>query len=175
VAGAAGTLWSDEAAAQTAKEEKEREKPRRARHDHRHRLCSGRVAQLSDHAAGPQREHPERYQRQGLCQARPGGQLGAGGALVQKVQGGTIQARSTRCRTSRRSRRAVDLINMPYFCGESALHQPGDVRRLEAEVHPKVEASKGFKPLFYVVIDPRVVAVRKGGKPVMTPGRHVAA
>ena len=36
-------------------------------------------------------------------------------------------------------------------------------------VNPLVEA-KGFKPLFYVVIDPRVVAVRKGGAgPVKTP------
>jgi len=35
-------------------------------------------------------------------------------------------------------------------------------------VHPKVEAS-GFKALFYVVIDPRVVAVRKGGNAVITP------
>jgi TRAP-type C4-dicarboxylate transport system substrate-binding protein len=34
----------------------------------------------------------------------PGGQLGAGGALAQAVQGGTIQARSIRCRTSRPSR-----------------------------------------------------------------------
>jgi TRAP-type C4-dicarboxylate transport system substrate-binding protein len=31
-----------------------------------------------------------------------------------------------------------------------------------------VEA-KGFKPLFYIVIDPRTVAVRKGGKAVITP------
>jgi len=39
----------------------------------------------------------------------------------------------------------------------------------KSEVHPKVEAS-GFKALFYIVIDPRVVAIRKGGPgPVMTP------
>jgi TRAP-type C4-dicarboxylate transport system substrate-binding protein len=35
-------------------------------------------------------------------------------------------------------------------------------------VHPKVEAN-GFKALFYVNIDPRVVAVRKGGNAVITP------
>ncbi len=58
---------------------------------------------------------------------------------------------------------------------------PGDFRPLcdapisrsargaQTEVNPQVEA-KGFKPLFYVVIDPRVVAIRKGGKgPVRTP------
>ncbi len=39
----------------------------------------------------------------------------------------------------------------------------------KAEVHPKVEA-KGFKALWYVVIDPRVVALRKGGDgPIKTP------
>ena len=35
-------------------------------------------------------------------------------------------------------------------------------------MHPGIEAA-GFKPLFYVVIDPRVVAVRKGGNKVITP------
>ena len=30
-------------------------------------------------------------------------------------------------------------------------------------VHPKVE-ERGFKPLFYIVIDPRVVALRKGNR-----------
>ena len=39
----------------------------------------------------------------------------------------------------------------------------------KAEVHPKVEAA-GFKALFYVIIDPRVVAVRTGRRrPVITP------
>ncbi|MCB1456645.1 MAG: TRAP transporter substrate-binding protein, partial [Nitratireductor sp.] len=36
-------------------------------------------------------------------------------------------------------------------------------------IHPKVEAA-GFKALFYVNIDPRVVAIRKGGNAVITPG-----
>ena len=35
-------------------------------------------------------------------------------------------------------------------------------------MHPKVEAN-GFKTLFYVVIDPRTVAVRQGGNKVITP------
>ena len=34
---------------------------------------------------------------------------------------------------------------------------------------PKIAAS-GFKALFYIVIDPRVVAVRKGGNAIITPG-----
>jgi TRAP-type C4-dicarboxylate transport system substrate-binding protein len=57
----------------------------------------------------------------------------------------------------------VDLINVPYFCGANQRFVNlvnSDIWK--KEVHPKV-AAKGFKPLFYVVIDPRVVAVRKGG------------
>ena len=60
---------------------------------------------------------------------------------------------------------------MPYLCGSNQrftnlVHS--DV--WAQEVNPKVEAA-GFKALFYVNIDPRVVAVRKGGAgAVMTPG-----
>jgi hypothetical protein len=58
---------------------------------------------------------------------------------------------------------------MPYFCGSNQRFTnlvTSDAWK--KEVHPKVEAS-GFKALFYVVIDPRVVAVRKGGNKVITP------
>ncbi len=59
---------------------------------------------------------------------------------------------------------------MPYFCGSNQrfTNLVGS-DAWKSEVHPKIEAS-GFKALFYVVIDPRVVAVRKGGNKVITPG-----
>ncbi len=59
---------------------------------------------------------------------------------------------------------------MPYLCGSNQRF----VNLVSSDtwsglVNPKVEEN-GFKVLFYVVIDPRVVAVRKGAdKTVMTP------
>jgi TRAP-type C4-dicarboxylate transport system substrate-binding protein len=100
----------------------------------------------------------------------PGGQLGAGGALVQKVQTGTIQAAQHSLSNFAPFAPVVDLINMPYFCGSNQRFVNLVNSDLwKKEVHPKV-AAKGFKPLFYVVIDPRVVAIRKGGAgAVMSP------
>ncbi|MGB5561527.1 MAG: TRAP transporter substrate-binding protein, partial [Sedimenticolaceae bacterium] len=100
----------------------------------------------------------------------PGGQLGAGGALAQKVQQGTIQGAQHSISNFAPFAPVVDLINLPYFCGENQkfVNLTGsDAWR--NTVHPMVEA-KGFKPLWYVVIDPRVVALRKGGNgPIKTP------
>ncbi len=100
----------------------------------------------------------------------PGGQLGAGGALVQAVQGGTIQAAQHSLSNFAPFASAVDLINMPYLCGSNQrFTNLVNSDFWNSEVHPKVEAT-GFKALFYVNIDPRVVAVRKGGAgAVMTP------
>ncbi|MBV7296371.1 TRAP transporter substrate-binding protein [Enterovibrio paralichthyis] len=100
----------------------------------------------------------------------PGGQLGAGGALAQKVQAGTIQAAQHSLSNFAPFAPAVDLINIPYWCGENQKFinlVTSDAWK--QEIHPKVEA-KGFKPLWYVVIDPRVVALRKGLEgPIKTP------
>jgi TRAP-type C4-dicarboxylate transport system substrate-binding protein len=101
----------------------------------------------------------------------PGGQLGAGGALAQKVQSGTIQAAQHSLSNFAPFASTVDLINMPYLCGSNQrftnlVHSDTWANA----VNPNVEAA-GFKALFYVNIDPRVVAVRKGGAgAVMTPG-----
>ena len=170
VAGAAGTLWSDEAVAQTAKEEKEREKA--AKHT---------MVMATAYILGASRSYPimqldfkENIQNatngQVYVKLAPGGQLGAGGALAQKVQGGTIQAAQHSLSNFAPFAPVVDLINLPYFCGANQRFVnlvTSDAWK--GEVHPKVEA-KGFKALFYIVIDPRVVAVRKGGAgAVMSP------
>ncbi|MBO6509717.1 MAG: TRAP transporter substrate-binding protein [Roseibium sp.] len=171
VAGAAGVLWSEEASAQIAAEEKQRE----AAADHIMTLATAYILGASRSYPIMQLDLKENIQNSTngkvYVKLAPGGQLGAGGALAQAVQGGTIQAAQHSLSNFAPFASAVDLINMPYFCGSNQRFTnlvTSDAWK--KEVHPKVEAS-GFKALFYVVIDPRVVAVRKGGAgAVITPG-----
>ncbi|MHA6265187.1 TRAP transporter substrate-binding protein [Arenibacterium sp. CAU 1754] len=171
VAGAAGTLWSTEAAAQTAKEEKERE----AAADHVMTVATAYVLGASRSYPIMQLDLKENIQNatngKVYVKLAPGGQLGAGGALVQKVQGGTIQAAQHSLSNFAPFASVVDLINMPYLCGSNQRFTNLVTSDFwKSEVHPKVE-SAGFKALFYVNIDPRVVAVRKGGAgAVLSPG-----
>jgi TRAP-type C4-dicarboxylate transport system substrate-binding protein len=171
VAGAAGTLLiSEEAAAASAKEEKEREK-----------AAKYKMTMATAYVLGATRSYPimqldfkENIQNmtngQVYVKLAPGGQLGAGGALAQKVQQGTIQAAQHSLSNFAPFAPVVDLINLPYFCGENQKFvNLVSSETWRKEVNPKVEA-KGFKPLWYVVIDPRVVALRKGGNgPIKTP------
>lgn len=170
VAGAGGMLWSSEAAAQTAKEEKERE-----------RAAAHIMTVATAYVLGASRSYPimqldlkENIQNatngKVYVKLAPGGQLGAGGALVQKVQGGTIQAAQHSLSNFAPFASTVDLINMPYLCGSNQRFTNLVTSGFwKSDVEPKVEAN-GFKALFYVNIDPRVVAVRKGGNKVMSPG-----
>ena len=169
VAGAAGVLWSDEAVAQTAKEERERE----AAAEHTMTLATAYVLGASRSYPILQLDLKENIQNSTngkvYVKLAPGGQLGAGGALAQAVQGGTIQCAQHSLSNFAPFASAVDLINMPYFCGSNQrFTNLTQSDAWKSEVHPKVEAS-GFKTLMYVVIDPRVVAVRKGGNKVITP------
>lgn len=169
VAGASGMLWSSEAVAQTANEEREREKAA----EHVMTIATAYVLGASRSYPIMQLDLKENIQNatngKVYVKLAPGGQLGAGGALVQAVQGGTIQAAQHSLSNFAPFASAVDLINMPYFCGSNQRFT--NLVNSDAwakDVTPKVEAA-GFKPLFYVVIDPRVVAVRKGGNAVITP------
>ena len=169
VAGSAGLLWSAPAAAQVAKEEEER-------------AAAAEVEMIiaSAYVLGATRSYPimqldlkENIQNASngriYVKLAPGGQLGAGGELVSKVQGGTIQAAQHSISNFAPFASSADLINLPYFCGSNQRFVnlvTSDAWK--AEVHPKVEAA-GFKPLLYVVIDPRVVAVRKGGNAIISP------
>uniref|UniRef100_UPI003F6C2DF0 TRAP transporter substrate-binding protein n=1 Tax=Yoonia sp. TaxID=2212373 RepID=UPI003F6C2DF0 len=171
VAGAAGTLWSTEAAAQTAMEERDRENAA----EHVMTIATAYVLGATRSYPIMQLDLKENIQNatngKVYVKLAPGGQLGAGGSLVQKVQGGTIQAAQHSLANFAPFASVVDLINMPYLCGSNQrftnlVHSDA----WAAEVNPKVEAA-GFKPLFYVNIDPRVVAMRAGGAgPVLTPG-----
>jgi TRAP-type C4-dicarboxylate transport system substrate-binding protein len=169
MAAAGGTLFSPSAVAQGNREEAEREKAAK------HVMTIASAYQLGASRSYPilQRDFKENIQNatRGKVYVRlaPAGQLGAGGALVQKVQEGTIQVAQHSLANFAPFAPVADIINLPYFCGSNQrfvnlVNSDAWVR----EVHPKVEA-RGFKPLFYVVIDPRVVAIRKGGKAVITP------
>ncbi len=170
VAGAAGALASSEAAAQTAKEEKERQRAA----EHAMTVATAYILGASRSYPIMQLDFKENVQNATggkiYVKLAPGGQLGAGGALAQKVQNGTIQAAQHSLSNFAPFAPVVDLINLPYFCGANQKFVNlvnSDAWR--SEVHPLVEA-KGFKALWYVVIDPRVVAMRKGGEgPVKTP------
>ena len=171
VAGAAGSLLiSEEASAASAKEERSRAK-----------AAKYKMTIATAYVLGATRSYPimqldfkENIQNmtngQVYVKLAPGGQLGAGGALAQKVQQGTIQAAQHSLSNFAPFAPVVDLINLPYFCGanQKFVNLVSSDTWREA-VNPQVEA-KGFKPLWYVVIDPRVVALRKGGKgPIKTP------
>ena len=102
-------------------------------------------------------------------QLAPGGQLGVGSALAQKVQEGTIQAAQHSLSNFAPFAPVVDLINIPYWTGPNQkfinlVHS--DVWK--NNVNPKI-AAKGFKALWYVAIDPRTVGVRKGNDLIKTP------
>ena len=171
VAGGASLLTSSEAAAQSAKEEKERQK-----------AAKFTMTVASAYRIGTTRAYPmmqlnvkENIQNatsgQVYVKLAPGGQLGAGTALAQKVQANTIQAAQHSISNFAPFAPAVDLINIPYWVGEN---QPFvNLVTSEAwkrEVDAKV-AKKGFKPLFYFCIDPRTAAMRKGlrDEPFRTP------
>ena len=170
VAGAAGALTSSEAAAQTAKEEKRRQKAA----EHSMTVATAYIFGASRSYPIMQLDFKENVQNATggkiYVKLAPGGQLGAGGALAQKVQNGTIHAAQHSLSNFAPFAPVVDLINLPYFCGANQRFvNLVNSEAWKGEVNPQVE-SKGFKPLWYVVIDPRVVAVRKGGKgPVKTP------
>jgi TRAP-type C4-dicarboxylate transport system substrate-binding protein len=163
VAGAGGLLWSSEAAAQTANEERDREKAA----EHTMVIATAYVLGASRSYPIMQLDLKENIQNatngKVYVKLAPGGQLGAGGALVQAVQGGTIQAAQHSLANFAPFASTVDLINMPYLCGSNQRFTNLVTSDFwNTEVHPKIEAN-GFKALFYVNIDPRVVAVRKGG------------
>jgi TRAP-type C4-dicarboxylate transport system substrate-binding protein len=101
----------------------------------------------------------------------PSGQLGVAGALAQKVQAGTIQGGSVSLSNFSPFTPVVDLINIPYWCGENQkFANLVTSAAWNGEITPKVTV-KGYKPMFYFTVDPRTVAVRKGfGRIVKVPG-----
>ncbi|MGN7870675.1 TRAP transporter substrate-binding protein [Paracoccus sp. 22332] len=170
VASAGGILWSNAAAAQTLNEERERERAA----EHIMTLATAYVLMADRSYPIMQLDLKENIQNASggkiYVKLAPAGQLGAENELLLKVQGGTIQAAQHSIANFAPFAPVVDLINLPYLCGSNQRFvnlTRSDVWR--DWVHPQVEA-RGFKPLFYAVIDPRVIAIRKGGSgAVMVP------
>ena len=170
IAASSGLLMSEDAVAAISKEEKERED------NAKHKMIIGTAYVLGASRSYPimQLDFKENIQnltnRDVYAKLAPGGQLGAGGALAQKVQQGTIQAAQHSLSNFAPFAPIVDLINIPYWCGENQkFTNLVNSEQWKTEVNPKVE-EKGFLPLWYVNIDPRVVAIRQGIEgPIKTP------
>lgn len=169
LAAAGGSLYSPSAVAQTRQEEEARQKAAK------YTMTIASAYQLGASRSYPimQLDFKENIQNatrgQVYVRLAPAGQLGAGGALVKKVQEGTIQAAQHSLANFAPFAPVVDMINLPYFCGANQKFvNLVTSQAWKDEVHPQVQA-RGFKPLFYVVIDPRVVAIRKGGNEVTLP------
>ncbi len=171
VAAGSGLLLSPAAVAQTAREEKEREKAAR-----------WTMTIATAYRVGTTRSYPimqlnlkENIQNmtrgQVYVKLAPGGRLGVGTALAQKVQAGTIQAAQHSLSNFAPFAPAVDLINIPYWTGENQKFVNLVTSEVwKREVDSRV-AAKGFKPLFYFCIDPRTAAKRRGlgDQPFRTP------
>jgi len=170
VAMGSGVLGSKEASAAVVNEEKDREK----RAKYTMNIATAYILGASRTYPIMQLDFKENIQNttngQVYVKLAPGGQLGAGSALVQKVQSGTIQAAQHSISNFAPFAPAADVINVPYFCGENQRFinlVTSDAWK--NEIDPKI-AAKGFKALWYVCIDPRTVAIRKGvDGPIKTP------
>ncbi len=166
-----GVIGSREAtAAKVSSEEKERKKAAK----HTMNLATGYILGASRTYPIMQMDMKENVQNctngKVYVKLAPGGQLGAGSALAQKVQIGTIQVAQHSISNFAPFAPAADVINIPYWCGENQKFV--NLVTSDAwknEINPKIEA-RGFKALWYVTIDPRTVAVRRGVKgPIKTP------
>lgn len=163
-------LWSEEAVARVSKEEKKRE----AAAEFTMNVATAYILGASRTYPIMQLDFKENVQNMTngkvYVKLHPGGQLGVGSDIANKVQAGTIQAGQHSLSNFAPFAPAADLINLPFWCGKNQEFVnlvTSDVWK--KEINPKIEA-KGFKALYYVVIDPRVVAVRRGVKgPIKTP------
>lgn len=170
VASAGGMLWSTQASAQMANEERERESAA----EHVMTLATAYIMTADRSYPIMQLDLKENIQNatQGKVYVKlaPAGQLGAENELVQKVQSGTIQAAQHSISNFAPFAPVADLINLPYLCGSNQrfvnlVSSDAWKERVDPEV-----AARGFKTLFYAVIDPRVVALRQGASaPVLRP------
>lgn len=101
----------------------------------------------------------------------PAGSLGAGAQLAEKVQNGTVQAAQHSMANFAPFAAAVDIINLPFWCGDNQKF----VNLVTSDIWKKVVDSRvaesGFKVLLYQPVDPRTVSVRRGLRdgPVKTP------
>ena len=162
VAAAGGYLWNDRALAQTAADEEAKERGAK------YRMIFATEQRIEDSVRYPvmQAELKQNVEaatkNQIFVKLFPAGQLGMGAQLAQKVQAGTLQGCSTSLSNLSPYAPAVDLVNIPFWCGRN--QQFANLVTSKAwndEITPKV-AERGYKPMFYFTADARTIAVRKG-------------
>ncbi|PIW27611.1 MAG: C4-dicarboxylate ABC transporter [Rhodospirillales bacterium CG15_BIG_FIL_POST_REV_8_21_14_020_66_15] len=163
-------MFSEEALAQTAKEEKERQKS-----------AKSTMNLATEYVVGATRYYPlvqlnlkENIQNltngEVYVKLSPGGVLGKGGALASKVQSNTIQAAQHSVSNFAPFAPAIDLINVPYWANTNQKFVNLVTSKAWRDaVHTRVN-ERGFEVLLYLVLDPRTAATRKGfGKVLKTP------
>ncbi|HEY9549074.1 MAG TPA: TRAP transporter substrate-binding protein [Kiloniellaceae bacterium] len=170
VALGANSLFSEAALAQTAAEEKERQGS-----------AKETMTVATEYRIGTTRSYPEMQLNvkeniqnasngQIYVKLSPGGQLGIGTKLAEKVQSGTVQAGQVSLSNFSPFAPAVDLVNIPYWVGPNQKFvNLVSSEAWKTEVNSRVEA-KGFTPMFYFCIDPRTISIRHGvDGPIKTP------
>lgn len=170
VAATSGVLLSSEASAQVANEEAERQ----AAAEHTMIVATPYILGASRSVPIMQLDFKENIQNMtgGKVYVRlaPGGQMGVGSALAQAVQSNTVQAAQHSMSNFAPFAPVVDVVNIPYWSSrnQQAANLVNSATWSEA-VNPGIEA-RGFKALWYVVVDPRTVSLRRGfEEPIKTP------
>ena len=169
VAASAGTLLSDTALAQTAKEERERKKSAK----HQMTFATAYIVGVSRYYPIMQLDFKENIQNMtngdiyvNLAAAK---KLGAGKVLANKVQKGIIQVAQHSISNFAPFAPAADLINIPYWCAENqAFVNLITSDAWKQEIDPKLQA-RGFKALWYTSTSARTFSVRKGKDPILSP------
>ena len=164
-----GMLWNDRALAQGAADETAKQKAAKVT------MLFATEYKVEDWAvyAVPQAQFKQNLEAASrgaiYVKLHPAGQLGVGAALAQKIQGGTVQGGAVSLSNFSPYAPSVDLINIPFWCGENQrFANLVTSRAWDKDITPKVIA-RGYKPIFYFTVDPRTVATRRGHKPVRTP------
>ncbi|MEO7760804.1 MAG: TRAP transporter substrate-binding protein, partial [Casimicrobiaceae bacterium] len=170
LASTGGFLWNDPVIAQTAADEDAKQKAAK------HTMIFATEYKIEDYVKYPvlQSQFKSNVEtmtkNQIFVKLHPAGQLGIGSALAQKIQGGTVQGGAVSLSNFSPFTKTVDLINIPYWCGENQrFANLVTSAAWNNEITPKV-VDKGYKPMFYFTVDPRTVATRRGfGKVIKTP------
>lgn len=168
--GASLPFFTEEAVAQTAMEEKERQA-----------AAKSTMNLATEYVIGATRYYPimqlnfkENIQNltngEVYVKLSPGGVLGKGGDLVSKVQSNTVQAAQHSVSNFAPFAPAIDLINVPYWANTNQKFTNLVTSGVwQQEVHSRVN-ERGFEVLLYLVLDPRTAATRNGfGKVLKTP------
>ena len=155
-------FFTEEAVAQTAKEERTRQK-----------AAKTTMTLATEYVIGATRYYPimqlnfkENIQNftngEVYVKLSPGGVLGKGSALASKVQSNTIQAAQHSVSNFAPFAPAIDLINVPYWSNTNQKFVNLVTSKVwRDQVHTRVN-KRGFEVLLYLVLDPRTAATRKG-------------